>query len=860
MHEPKPYGLFSYGDPLTDQDQSFIDHCAKKLINFKTVSELESLKYTRSLPDGGSVILSHSGGVFRAIAFKPGAKETVSYDGLTHLSIPFLFSGVVLNPISQDDSGVGIRFTDETRRRMTNYQSLGPVYLDMQRFRCKYGPDFEMFIPEILRGRAGRTEHSQYHQQFATWYSGTMAQVVQIAGAYGRQDFNNLPPGDPYEQLLYDIPEDLKATIWPEIEYHCLPGYSGRAPITGQYQFNFQFDDTDLVAFDEKREPWLVKVNSMGIWAMPLPMVPATTITAFREYIETIGDSEIAKILDRFGGMPSGEGFPLGAAFYRWERAGAIIRLGDASEFYQYSPYTTACGWSSNLNCTEAINTCYDYADDGFCLGYTFMIRFNMGSADSRGWAKRKQVSNDWSISEREALANYIASLFAALSQDIENPGIEASIRYKLRRVAETEIMDRARSRRGADDVEYWDNLRLDPIADCSAKMVKTNEGYLHEGRRMKLPEPWLGGCISMNFTPKNDEDTYPYIDTIIFAYYIGDTLKVIKNYRDDRTFQEKVISNFEETMVVGNWLETRLYGKVYNGGDYYSTDFDNRKEIPANIYTHEIEGKDVGWGTPHAAFGVWFDMEGLLSRNRHYTHKTTTQTSSSISMRDGFIVPYLNRNMAFYGHEEALTEGSKYVELKLYHAADPNQYYFWTYDKDWHYVTLNGQSTPRTGKPYPEASYPVWAEKHIYLPSSNPVITDFADHGDWIGGLPADVSHLVHSPTAVTFTKYGGDPPPIEEYSTYSPGKRVYIYQIGCSVMDKAVVLHDKEHTVDFYKLSPDSNNTVVYQDGCKVVFGDAEYANISLKNLAGQNYRFGYTRLNETHEAKAFIGVINE
>lgn len=227
------------------------------------------MKYTRSLPDGGSVILSHSGGVFRAIAFKPGAKETVSYDGLTHLSIPFLFSGVVLNPISQDDSGVGIRFTDETRRRMTNYQSLGPVYLDMQRFRCKYGPDFEMFIPEILRGRAGRTEHSQYHQQFATWYSGTMAQVVQIAGAYGRQDFNNLPPGDPYEQLLYDIPEDLKATIWPEIEYHCLPGYSGRAPITGQYQFNFQFDDTDLVAFDEKREPWLVKVNSMGIWAMP---------------------------------------------------------------------------------------------------------------------------------------------------------------------------------------------------------------------------------------------------------------------------------------------------------------------------------------------------------------------------------------------------------------------------------------------------------------------------------------------------------------------------------------------------------------------------------------------------------------
>lgn len=856
MHEPKSYGLFSYGEPLTDQDQAFIDHCAKKLTNFKSISNLESLKYTRILPDGGSVILTDIGGVFRAIAFKPSlTTSSISDDGLTHLDVPFLFSGIVMNAISQDDSGIGIRFSNGTRRRMTNYEGMGPDYLDMQRFRCTYAPDFQMFIPELLRNRPGRTEHSQYQQQHATWYSGSMAQVVQIVGAYGRQDFEKLPQEDLYEQLRYTLPLEVSEKIWPEIENYCLPGYSGRAPLNGQYQYNFQFNDTDLIAFDEKREPWLIKINNVGIWAMPLPLVPATTTTVFREYIETIGDSEIEKILNRFGGMPSGEGFPLGAEFYRWVRAGAIIRLGDTGKFFQYSAYSSACGWSSNLDCTEAINTCFDYSDDGFCYGYTFMIRFQMLSAENRGWAKSKQVSQDWSTDERDLLSEYLSKLFNALKESTE-PGQLASIRYKLRFVDESEIMDRARSRNGANDIEYWDNLRLDPIAQGKASLVITNEGYLHEGQRIKLPEPFEGGCVSMNFKPLGDKDTYPYIDTIIFAYYIGDTLKVIKNYRDDRKFTEKTISNFEESMIVGNWEEKRLTGGVYNGGDYYSTDFDNRKEIPGSVYTTTIEGKDQGWGKPFASFGFYGHTEGELTRRRYYTHKRIEQSTGNIGMRQGFIVPYLNRNMSFYGHQEWHDQGSYRETLRQYGITDPNSYGFWTYDFSWHWVTIE-RTMPRNGRPWPVDSFPVWAERYDYEPTAN---SDFADYGDWIGGLPADVSHIVHPPNGITLISYGGEPPPVEEYTINKDGGRENFYNMGCSVMDRPVKLHDQPHTADFYSLSPNPNGTVVYQDACKVVFGDAEYANISLKNLAGQKYRFGYTRLNETHESKSFIGVINE
>ena len=62
---------------------------------------------------------------------------------------------------------------------------------------------------------------------------------------------------------------------------------------------------------------------------MPLPLVPATTTEAFREYIEEVADEEILKILDRFGGMPSGESFPVGQDFQAWRRAGVVIKVCD---------------------------------------------------------------------------------------------------------------------------------------------------------------------------------------------------------------------------------------------------------------------------------------------------------------------------------------------------------------------------------------------------------------------------------------------------------------------------------------------------------------------------------------------------
>lgn len=91
---------------------------------------------------------------------------------------------------------------------------------------------------------------------------------------------------------------------------------------------------------------------------MPLPLIPATTTGAFKAYVQEQGDDELQWVIDRFGGLPSGEGFPkYSRDFEAWRRAGVIIKVCGPGDFYNHFMYSTALGWSFNERGTEGLTS-----------------------------------------------------------------------------------------------------------------------------------------------------------------------------------------------------------------------------------------------------------------------------------------------------------------------------------------------------------------------------------------------------------------------------------------------------------------------------------------------------------------------
>lgn len=855
MHDPRPYGLFSRGAELTADDISFIDQCCRKVSNFKQLSNLESIKYTRDLPNGGFVIVQDAGGVFRALAYKPvEIEESQVGTGVVQFTMPMLFSGAIDQAVARNGNGLEIHLTSMCAQRLGGYTGT-PVAATqvLQRFRCPYSEENKaILIPDYAQSlNPANALYTQYHALVSTWFSGAMAEAVQIVGGFGRQKLDELPD-DPVERAVFTIPpkymERIKAEIGENVR---LPGYVGLPDEEGKIPFSFTFHKTDIISFDNQNNPWLVRVQPSGVWAMPLPIIPMSTTEAFREYIVEVGDTELEMILDRFGGIPSGEGFPLSESdFVRWWSAGVIIKVCDTSDFYSHSAYSTVCGWSTNLNGTNLINTCYDYKDK-YCFGFTYQINLQLSAAQDRGWVKGRAFNDD-PPSDPQKVAQYLSELFNEISEEGHK---SASIRYKLRRVPMSEIESRA-SRSGASDVEYWDNYRCEPIASHTGRVSCTNQGFLYSGMCFKLPEPFFWGCVHMDFTPQEYKNSYPKIDTIIFAYYIGDDLKVVKNFLDERKVIKETEGNFEDeaNMVVGSWEQTEYHGLTGLAGNYYSTDFDNRQEIaPTEVYS-TLLGKDLGYGKPLAIYHFYFWTDGVLARYRYFTHQKLQHTKYGKQARECFVVPFLCRNAVMYAHEESANSERIKESLKRYSARDPNDYEMWTYDFSWHWS--DGGLT-KTGKPFPQNSNPVWAEVHRYQ-NNGSAISDFADEGDWIGPMPADITQYVNPPSGgITLIEYGGDPPIVDEWEedrVIEPEKK---YMLKVSIKDVPITIHTQKHNDRYYSASPDTYGNVLYEDACKVMFGSVNYANIS-EGL--KRHRYGYSRLANNEHAHTFIGVINE
>lgn len=854
MHSPRPYGLQVVNGQLSENDKTFIDHQLKKLSNQKDISELDSIRQVKDLPDGGYVILQDMGGILKAIAYKPLSLDGgFEFDGLAKLYVPMLYSGVVTkanvrrptgNGMFGDDvgEGVGFKFTDWTRRRLGNYETnrIAPMELKLLRFVTE--PN-EKIVPEFMSIDAvdSVSLNTQYAQQRPSLYSGAMAEVIQIVGGYGRQDLSNIPSTafEQYEKASFQLPQKYIEKIAQELNGVRLPGYSGIPPLDGKFQFDYKFDSTNGVVFDDTNEPWLVRISSNGVYAMPLPIIPATATSAFREYVEEVGDDELLKILDRFGAMPSGEGFPLVEDdFEAWRRAGVIIKVCDASDFYRHDSYFQGCGWSFNLSGSEGFNTAHTY-EGGVSIGVSYKASFRFKALSQRGWLKTINVEKNIDV-----ISNYLNKLISILP---ENEQTTLAILYKIRRVPQEDIYQRALSSLynplgvTSVDIDYWNNMELAPISMLKGSIVMIERGLLllssaHDADypKIRFPDIHSGDCVdfSFRFDPDEFSDIYAarHCDTTMYGYYVGDDLRLLKYFYDNRQFQLKVDTNFEPRMQIGHWYKREYFGYTKLQGYFYTANLDYREELTTNTVNTDIVGTDVGWGGIVAREDYIGAPTGILSHGKYYTVKTTVESVNQGSISIGVCIPFGCRDAVLLAHKKTRKAGSIKETL-----------------------ALQGASSPYTYRCFFEDDGVLAFEEKVYIHN----VGEYPDKGPWLTGLPVRLSgHQLSS--------HIGD----IKVKTYSITRYTSAWLSGGLYFD----IHDEG-----VKVGTDIPNTRYFLDTlddvgkpfrtevCKIVFGDKYYVNLfeSIVTISGtitSRYKWGHTSLVDHKSSYHFIGVINE
>lgn len=855
MTGPIPYGLHVISGELTEKDTDRILSAIHRFLTYKEAAQLENLKQVYDLPDGGYFIVQHVGGLFRVIADKQEPEKfKFANDGLVKMYVPIFFSGVVEKTQVRVGEKVKLKVTDQCRRRLERLiDTTIPKDLELERFVVEQSLKFPEFVadynPEIIR--------TQYQAQNHAWYTGTMAKLMQFVGGYGRQDFDQLPD-NPIERCYFPIPEKLFIELHDKYKDVRLPGYRGLPPGNGQFQYDYKWIKTEAVAFDDLQRPWLIRVGSR-VWAMPLPIIPITADPLFHEYAQELGDPELLKVLETFGAMPSGEGFPEdGNDFQRWKRAGVIIEICENWEFLSHRALFEACGWSFHSEGHSAYNTGYTFDQKGIIECSTFKLRLELFSTEHHyGTDKIDAQSGDLNAAEQSVLVSYMSKLYSQMEGE---DSLLNSIKYKLRHIDQMEIVNRAGSSFDIEtELNYWDQYVCEPIAKHKGRINKIYTGKLYHPNayrnqpQIKFPVYQVGLCVSFDFTPL-ERDVWANCDTIMYAYYDDqDNLKVVKYFYHHSTFEKEVDTDFEDFMTVGSWYRTAKNGEAHISGHFYTTDLDDREEVAESIEHTTIEGEDKGYDSkPYFGVPFMFSMQGEMWRNRYYTHLAKTRSEGGRSVTLAIVVPFYNTRNILYANRVYSEVVNEYESLKLLSVKDPYIYRYWTYHP---VMAWFNPLSKQTGVPVPKYGNPVWVEIEEYHPTET---SDFADNGPWIPSLPVDYSWLIW-PDGDRWSDAGG-PPKVNEYSTVKTTTNDTKGFLKWVVNDRIFTLKTIVPEEAYFKVSPGELDTGLSRSGSKVSFGEVNYVNISEVDANGIRKFTGYTGLVDHKRTFHFIGVINE
>ncbi|ULJ66640.1 hypothetical protein [Wielerella bovis] len=869
MHAPRSYGLFSL-DELSAEDRQAVERLARQLTNFKTVSHLPSLKRSVTLSDGRVATAIDMGGIFKVLVSDRDALPERVFDGLAHDFVPMWFSGVIENALPETNQGVALKLTEWTRRRLVGYAADVALPSKEQQL-LRFEVDYPLHLAHLKLKYSGIYHDTQYFKMRPTWYSGAMEEVVQAVLGFGRQDFDALPDNK-LERAVFSLPENVLQQVNDELRGFRLPAYSGFVAESGQLQYGYVARECEGVGFGVDGMAWLLRLNSWGVFAMPLPLIPATTTRAFRVYMEEVGDVEVLHLLNRFGGVPSGETFPKDADFSVWQRAGVIVKICD-SDFFQFSPMYEAGGFAFNSRGDEGFNTCFEYDESGMMWVYGYKMRLKLASCESRlGYAAdNRDTWGDLSADDVRLLNAYLGTLLAAV--DLSAVGL--AIRYKIRRASVGDLLRRAALGNGAEqEKEYWDTLEMSPIAAHSGSLNRVTSGRLYANTMyvkaiagLKFPTLDAQGCASFahdmeDFIRKGGVPPKK-CDTVVFGCYVGDMLRTVHYFYDERKFQQSEVSTFEEPMIIGQWERTVTTGQSGLVGQFYTTDWDDRTEI-APTMTHEVvTGRDLGYGQPEYHTPPLLYRVGTVKRSRYYSSTTEKTVETGKSLAVAVCVPVYGRDCIEYAKKEGV-ETWTWEEMAVRNSmSDPTSYQMWTHDSVFHFrgATKEGNK----GEPRPKDGKPVFVDSEIYAPYP---FSDYADSGSWHGVI-ADITGIVGQYTARGATKHaggvvvGGEAPRFDEY--HKKDRKVGVVSGCLNVAIQgvgAVRVHDVLPHNWFFEVSPVQNGadwSYFWRDCCVNVNGVA-YANIDEKKQKERRYSWGESGLVDSTAAHGLIGVIYE
>lgn len=494
---------------------------------------------------------------------------------------------------------------------------------------------FQAFEQELGPPVESNSKFSQYLKLKPTMYSGMMRKVVQFLMGFGKQ----------ISRSIYDKAEPRIRL--PAGEEEAEPTkYQKDVRAEGvQIRFDWRWFRTHGIVVASDDRLWLVEIGSTrGVIARPLPEHNITRDPKFREKLEGLDDQAGIDALDLFGAWPTGEAFP-GAAMDSWIRAGLVIQLAakeDMDLFYQSAPYSSVLGWAFNERGSEAHNTCVTIQND---VQYSSHFGMNLSIG---------------SLAEADPPPNGAASLKERFADLAHKQGYEdrfPAIMAKIDRLTQSQC-DTFRHQSGPADwlFDDLDALVLEPICTGSANLYLVSKSPIYYPgtyqRMIKFPHPELGYLVSHDMRLTGPLGEVPgRCDATMHVFFAGNELKYVKYYRDTRPRSTVENTNdFEDCMYVGTWTSHEESEARHIPDMMYTSDFDDRAEIPTSTTTDTvIKGTLIGYTHVFYNDNPFNLTQAFLYRTRTFRRDANIVVVTGHSLTAAVTVPFNDRCAYYY-------------------------------------------------------------------------------------------------------------------------------------------------------------------------------------------------------------------